>query len=66
MSVTVYTANLGAFDNLRSPRDGCRRARFLCYADEQVDPPEPWEILPAHRPYRDDPARAEGSEVTPS
>ena len=57
MSVTIYTANLGAFDNLRSPRDGCRGARFLCYADEPVEPPEPFEILPAYRPYPGDPAR---------
>jgi hypothetical protein len=54
MNVTVYTANIGGFDNLRPPQVTHSGARFICYADELLDPPSPWEILPAHLPYPGD------------
>lgn len=51
MSIVVYTAILGAWDNLRPPEVIEPGVRYVCYSDTPRDPVPGWEIQPAYTPF---------------
>ena len=55
--MTVYTANLGDYDEVRAPQAFGSGDRFLCYTDAPEPAPEPWVTLPAAQPVPGDHAR---------
>lgn len=55
--ITVYTANLGQFDNLRAPDCDTSSADWLCYTDQPLAEPRPWRCVPAYTAIPGDGAR---------